>query len=120
MGKNNLNKSRHRPLCSSKSDADYVTRRFDASSARLKNSLGWTFAETPPNAISRSNWSPESAELRPLCKAPREDGSRFPRRNWIAAKQSTIRSSKRDENKKYDNCTFKKINWSVAFAARFT
>jgi len=38
---------------------------------------GWTFAETPPNAISRSNWSPESAELRPLCKASLEEGSWF-------------------------------------------
>jgi len=26
----------------------------------------WTFAETPFSAISRFNWSPESAEMRPL------------------------------------------------------
>src|SRR5205823_1426184 len=32
---------------------------------------------TPLSAISRSNWSPESAEVRPLFKAPREDGSWF-------------------------------------------
>ena len=31
----------------------------------------------PLYAISRSNWSPESAEVRPLFKAPREDGFRF-------------------------------------------
>jgi hypothetical protein len=31
----------------------------------------------PLYAISRSNWSPESAEVRPLFKAPREDGSWF-------------------------------------------
>jgi hypothetical protein len=42
-----------------------------------KGPRGWTFAETPLNAISRSNWSPESAEVRPLLKAPREDGSSF-------------------------------------------
>jgi hypothetical protein len=45
-----------------KSDADYVIRRFNASSAGMKSPWGWTFAGTPLNAISRSNWSPESAE----------------------------------------------------------
>jgi len=34
---------------------DYVTRRFNASSAGLKSSWGWTFAGTPLSAISRSN-----------------------------------------------------------------
>src|SRR5439155_5038878 len=34
-------------------------------------------AETPFSAISRSNWSPESAEVRMLLKAPRRDGSWF-------------------------------------------
>jgi hypothetical protein len=44
----------------------------------LKSRLGGlTFAEAPPSAISRSNWSPESAEGRPLFKAPREDDSSF-------------------------------------------
>ena len=44
----------------------------------LKSRLGGlTFAEAPLSAISRSNWSPESAEVRPLLKAPREDGSWF-------------------------------------------
>jgi hypothetical protein len=47
-----------------KSEVDYVTRRFDASSAELRSSWGCIFAETPLNAISRSNWSPESAEVR--------------------------------------------------------
>jgi hypothetical protein len=57
---------------------DYVTRRFNASSAGLKSRLrGLTFAEAPLSTISRSNWSPESAEVRPLLKAPRENGSRF-------------------------------------------
>jgi hypothetical protein len=33
----------------------------------LKGGLrGLTFAETPLSAISRFNWSPESAEMRPL------------------------------------------------------
>src|SRR5207237_10320664 len=39
---------------------DYVTRRFNVSSAGLKNPWGCTFAETPLSAISRSNWGPES------------------------------------------------------------
>jgi hypothetical protein len=44
----------------------------------LKSRLGGlTFAEAPLNAISRFNWSPESAEVRPLFKAAREDGSWF-------------------------------------------
>src|SRR5438067_9046243 len=46
--------------------------------AGLKSRLGsLTFAETPLSAISRFNWSPESAEVRPLFQAPREDGSLF-------------------------------------------
>jgi hypothetical protein len=56
---------------------DYVTRRFNASSAGLKSSWGCTFAETTLNAISRSNWNSESAEVGPLFKVPRKDGSRF-------------------------------------------
>ena len=60
-----------------KSLLDYVIRRFNLSSARLNKPQGWIFAETPFSAISRSNWSPESAEGRPLFKAPREDGSWF-------------------------------------------
>jgi hypothetical protein len=51
---------------------------FNLFSARLNKPRGWIFAETPFSAISRSNWSPESAEVRPLFKAPREDGSWFP------------------------------------------
>ena len=44
----------------------------------LKSRLrGLTFAEAPLSAISRFNWSPESAEARPLFKAPREDDSSF-------------------------------------------
>src|SRR5882724_1703763 len=57
---------------------DYVSRRFNAYSAGLKSRLGsLTFAEAPLSAISRFNWSPESAEVRPLLKAPCEDGSWF-------------------------------------------
>src|SRR5213082_2111512 len=44
----------------------------------LKSRLGGlTFAEAPLSAISRFNWSPESAEVRPLFEAPRQDGSSF-------------------------------------------
>jgi hypothetical protein len=42
---------------------DYVTRRFNASSAGLKSRLGsLTFAEAPLSAISRFNWSPSQPE----------------------------------------------------------
>jgi hypothetical protein len=43
----------------------------------LRKSGRWIFAETPPNAIFRSNWSPESGKVRPLIKAFREDDSWF-------------------------------------------
>ena len=69
------NKARQIVVGAGKSALDYVIRRFDLPSARLNKPQGWIFAETPLNAISRSNWSPESAEVRPL--APREDGSWF-------------------------------------------
>jgi hypothetical protein len=37
----------------------------------LKSRLGGsTFAEAPLSAITRSDWSPESADVRPLFKAP--------------------------------------------------
>src|SRR5205823_4610979 len=39
---------------------DYVTRRFNASLARLKSLWGSTFAETTPNAISRSEPEPRN------------------------------------------------------------
>jgi hypothetical protein len=57
---------------------DYVTRRFNASSAGLESRLGsLTFAEAPLSAISRFNWSPESTKARPLFEAPRQDDSSF-------------------------------------------
>jgi hypothetical protein len=44
---------------------DYVTRRFNASSAGLKSRLGsLTFAEAPFSAISRFNCSPRSQPKR--------------------------------------------------------
>jgi hypothetical protein len=59
-----------------------------------KSLWGCTFAETPLNAISRSNWSPESAKMNEITlpchavalaktglDAPREDGSWF-RAEW--------------------------------------
>ncbi len=53
---------------------DYVIRRLNALSAGSESRLGGlTFAEAPLSAISRFNWSPESAEVRTLFKAPRED-----------------------------------------------
>jgi hypothetical protein len=58
--------------------SDYVTRRFDPSSAGLKSPWGWTFAGTPLDAISRSNWSPEPGEVRRQeVLAPYQGGSRF-------------------------------------------
>ena len=36
---------------------NFVIRCFNLPSARLNKAGGWTFAETPFSAISRSNWS---------------------------------------------------------------
>jgi len=38
---------------------------------------GLTFAETPLSAISRSTWSLEASEVRPVLVATHEDGSSF-------------------------------------------
>ena len=40
--------------------ANYVTRRFNRPSARLKKSVGLNFGCSPLYVISRSNWSRES------------------------------------------------------------
>src|SRR5438046_6222530 len=81
----------------------------------LKSRLGGlTFAEAPPNAISRSNWSPESAEVRPLFKAPREEW--FPVLRGTGLQLNNPTSTKK-ENRKYDNSPLKKINQPVACAA---
>jgi hypothetical protein len=70
---------------------DYVTRRFNASSAGLKNRLGsLTFAEAPLSAISRFNWSSESTKARRRFEAPRQDDSSF----RADLEQSTIKSGK--------------------------
>jgi hypothetical protein len=40
-----------------KKELDYVTRRFNESSARLKRPLGWTYGGTALYAISRCKCS---------------------------------------------------------------
>jgi hypothetical protein len=43
---------------------------FNASSAGIRKARwGWIDTETPFSAISRSNWSPDSAEVRPLLQS---------------------------------------------------
>ena len=68
---------------------DYVTRRFNASSAGFKSRLGGlTFAEAPLSAISRFNWSPESTKARRLFEALRQNDSSF----RADLEQSTIKN----------------------------
>jgi hypothetical protein len=57
--------------------------------------------------------------VRPLFKAPREDGSWFRAELDCSQCSSTIQPQQKNENKKYDNSTFKKIKRPVAFAAGF-
>jgi hypothetical protein len=57
---------------------DYVNPTFQRIFGRTEEARGAEPSLGPPlYAISKSNWSPESAEVRPLFKAPREDGSWF-------------------------------------------
>jgi hypothetical protein len=76
---------------------DYVTRRFNASSAGMKKE-GWTYAGTAALRDHQIQLEPESAEMRPPL-AGREDGSGSAR-NWIAVKQSNLNQN---EYKKYEN-----------------
>src|SRR5439155_23615594 len=66
---NNEKKAGHDDDWFNKSFLDYVIRQFQP---RKHSGLRHRLARSP-----RSNWSPESAEVRTLLKAPREDGSRF-------------------------------------------
>ena len=50
-----LKSARHLVSICSKNQADYVTRRFNASLAGLKKPVGLIFAGTPLNAISKFN-----------------------------------------------------------------
>ena len=68
------------------------------------------FAETPLSAISRSNLSPDSAEVSSLFNAPHEDGSWFLRGTGLELMQFNNPTLTKNENKKYDNSTLKKIN----------
>ena len=67
------------------------------------------FAETPLSAISRSNWSPESAELRPLCKASRENDSWF--RSELGLQFNAVQQS--ILNKKKQNMTTLRLIRSI-------
>jgi hypothetical protein len=69
-----------------------VIRRFNASSAGLKSSWGWTYAGKPLNAISRSsNWEPRVSRSESLLeRSLAEGGSWFPRGTGLQLMQSTI------------------------------
>ena len=84
---------------------DYVTRRFNASSAGLNKPVGLDLRWDPPvTAISRSNWSPESAEV----SARLVPSSA---RNWLqfnAVKKSNL--NKNVKRKNYDSTNNKKFD----------
>ena len=67
--------------------------------------------EPPLNAISRSNWSPESAEMRPLFCGCASCGW-FPgfAWNWIAVHAVNNPTSTKSENQKNDSSILKKID----------
>ena len=104
----------------SKNAFDRVIRHFNAPSAGLKKRGGWIFAGPPLSAISRSNWSPESAKVRPPFQkrlVRMVPGSA--RGTGLQLMQFNNPTSTKNENKKYDNSTLKKINRPLAFGARF-
>ena len=64
---------------------------FTLSSARLNKPQGWISAETPFSAIPRSNWSPESADVRPLLqKRLVRMGPGFPRGTGLQLMQFNL------------------------------
>ena len=75
----------------------------------------------PLYAISRSNWSPESAEMRAhFCGRTFCGWFLVARGNWIAvnAVHQSILKKQENENEKYDNSTVKKINQPLIPATR--
>jgi hypothetical protein len=80
-------------------EVDYVIRRFNASSAGLKKPRGaGPSLGLPLSAISRSNWSPESAKVRPLCKAPCGGSFLVPCGTGLAVKQSNLQQKMKIKN----------------------
>ena len=65
------------------------------------------FAETPLSAITRSNWNPQSAEVRLLFKVPQEEWFLVPRGTGLQLNNPT---STKKKNRKYDNSPLNKIN----------
>jgi len=73
---------------------------FTLSSARLNKPQGWISAETPFSAIPQIQLEPRvSRSETASSKTPREDGSRFAARNWIAV--NAVQSQQKNENKKH-------------------
>jgi hypothetical protein len=84
---------------------------FQRIFGRLKSSCGCAYAGKPPNAISRSNWIPESAELRPnLLDAPREDGSWFRLGTGLRLNAVNNPPKQKYETNKSDNFANKEFN----------
>jgi len=88
---------------------DYVTRRFNASSARLKKPVGldlrWDTA-----------WRDRQIQVEPrVSRREVASSERLARmvpgsaRNWIAVNAAKHSKPKKIENKKYDNVTVKKF-----------
>jgi len=81
-----------------------------------RSSWGWTFAGTPLSAISRSQLESEvSRSGAAVQSASWRNGSRFRGGTGL---QSNNPTSTQNENKKYDNRTFKKFNPVVSHPAR--
>jgi hypothetical protein len=82
---------------------DYVIRQFERIFGRAEEACG--AGSSLRHRLARSpdptDWSPESAEVRPLFKAPREDGSWF--RAELDCSYAVQQSSLNYQNNKYEN-----------------
>src|SRR5438034_11772300 len=83
---------------------------FQRIFGRAEEARGAGPALGPPlSAIARSNWSPESAEVR-LFTAPREDGSWFRAELDCGSCSSTIQPEQKIRNKKYDSSIHNRLD----------
>jgi hypothetical protein len=87
---------------------DCVTRRFSPESIR-----GWEALY----AISRSNLSLESADIRALAKSACEDGSWFRAETGLQCMQFKVQAQPKNENKEHENSRYRKFNQPLVLAA---
>src|SRR5439155_14716827 len=94
---------------------------FQRIFGRTEEARGAGPALGPPlSEITRSNWSPESSEVRPLFKVPHEDGSWFRAELDCSSSSSTIQPQQKYEKKIISFIAFPLFVCSIAYAQGIT